>query len=88
VQQLGTTADITAGGRSGKAQDCARPQSPKLFWSPDVLLFIAGNDLSRSFRWGAEFVPNWIKGHASVYSTLKRVSQAVWALMVLAAGVV
>jgi hypothetical protein len=34
----------------------------------------AGNDLSRSFKWGAEFDWRWIKGHASVYSTLKRVS--------------
>lgn len=52
--------------------------SPKLFWSHDVLLCTAGNDLSRSFRWGAEFVHNWIKGHASVYSTLKKVSGAEW----------
>lgn len=35
-----------------------------------------GNDLSRSFRWGAEFEHGWIKGHASVYSTLKRVADA------------
>lgn len=36
----------------------------------------AGNDLSRSFHWGAEFEHGWIKGHASVYSTLKRVADA------------
>ncbi|WIA32111.1 hypothetical protein OEZ86_002962 [Tetradesmus obliquus] len=35
-----------------------------------------GNDLSRSFKWGAEFDWRWIKGHASVYSTLKRVADA------------
>lgn len=40
-----------------------------LCWCP------AGNDLSRSFRWGAEFEHGWIKGHASVYSTLKKVSR-------------
>ena len=34
----------------------------------------AGNDLSRSFHWGPEFEHGWIKGHASVYSTLERVS--------------
>eukprot|EP00882_Tetradesmus_deserticola_P003858 GHRQ01004082.1.p1 GENE.GHRQ01004082.1~~GHRQ01004082.1.p1 ORF type:complete len:207 (+),score=69.47 GHRQ01004082.1:229-849(+) len=33
-----------------------------------------GNDLSRSFKWGPEFDWRWIKGHASIYSTLKRVS--------------
>ncbi|KAF8071142.1 DGK4 [Scenedesmus sp. PABB004] len=35
-----------------------------------------GNDLSRSFSWGAEFDWRWIKGNASVYSTLKRVADA------------
>ncbi|KAF6254714.1 diacylglycerol kinase accessory domain-containing protein [Scenedesmus sp. NREL 46B-D3] len=35
-----------------------------------------GNDLSRSFKWGTEFDWSWIKGHASVYSTLKRVADA------------
>eukprot|EP00775_Hariotina_reticulata_P012946 gene12946-13074_t len=35
-----------------------------------------GNDLSRSFSWGPEFTWNWIKGPASIYSTLKRVRVA------------
>eukprot|EP00879_Flechtneria_rotunda_P000260 GHRR01000343.1.p1 GENE.GHRR01000343.1~~GHRR01000343.1.p1 ORF type:complete len:522 (+),score=199.12 GHRR01000343.1:793-2358(+) len=35
-----------------------------------------GNDLSRSFNWGAEFDQDWIKGHASVYNTLKRFADA------------
>jgi hypothetical protein len=43
----------------------------------------AGNDLSRSFKWGAEFDWRWIKGHASVYSTLKRVSAQLIVVVVL-----
>jgi len=35
-----------------------------------------GNDLSRSFNWGAVFENGWINGHASIYSTLKRVADA------------
>jgi len=35
-----------------------------------------GNDLSRSFKWGPVFEHGWIKGHASIYSTLKRVADA------------
>lgn len=38
-----------------------------------VWLLPAGNDLSRTFHWGPLFEHGWIKGHASVYSTLKRV---------------
>jgi hypothetical protein len=36
----------------------------------------SGNDLSRSFHWGPAFEHGWIKGNASVYSTLKRVADA------------
>jgi hypothetical protein len=46
----------------------------------------AGNDLSRSFKWGAEFDWRWIKGHASVYSTLKRVSGQLIVVVVLTSG--
>lgn len=39
----------------------------------DCHVCFAGNDLSRSFKWGPVFEHGWIKGHASIYSTLKRV---------------
>ena len=39
--------------------------------------FVAGNDLSRSFNWGPEFMWSWIKGHAGIYNTLNKVRGAV-----------
>ena len=35
-----------------------------------------GNDLSRTFQWGADFQHAWIRDHGSVYATLKRVADA------------
>lgn len=33
----------------------------------------AGNDLSRTFNWGAEFLWRWLDGYGGLYKTLKRV---------------
>ncbi|KAI8473588.1 MAG: diacylglycerol kinase accessory domain-containing protein [Monoraphidium minutum] len=51
-----------------------------------------GNDLSRSFKWGPAFMYRWIKGHANVYASLKRIADAdvgeldAWQLRVTVPG--
>ena len=37
---------------------------------------IAGNDLSRTFRWGDAYEKKWIRDHITMYETLRNVRRS------------
>ena len=51
-----------------------------------------GNDMSRTFGWGAAFDPAWVSDHDSLYKTLRNVADAAptqldrWQLRMRAPG--